>query len=212
MQTDINDKTKVQITGDLRGLNAAGVWKALYGKELNSKKNILEYISTARVLKQAEIPDEMIQETYNFIYNSIDEMGSTIKVNTNMYLKNQLKAEFGKYVKEKDPRPINHFIEFFKGAYPPEARNKEFTWVMTDIRKISDEQIWTTLAYINGWCLKENNRLDENQREDTIKMIELLISRKNIKYINRVKSLEKLINNLNIKILTTKDDFKVKRG
>ena len=138
-------------------------------------------------------------------------MGSTIKTNTVMYLKNQLKAQLGKLVKEKDPKPVNYFIEFFKEAYPANFRKKDFTWVLMDINKITDEQIWTTLAYINRWSLKDkNNKLDDNQKKDIIKMVELLIKRNNIKYVNQVKSLEKLLDVLNIKIVAFNDKFKVK--
>jgi hypothetical protein len=212
MNSEIDNKEKVDEIQNLKGLNAVEVWKALYDKPLNTKNSILEYIALTKVLRKNEASGEQLQDTYNFIYNSIDAMGSTIKVNTNYYLKNQLKAELGKYVEELDPRPVNHFIEFFKEAYPPNSRRKDFTWVLTDINKIANEQIWTTLTYINSWCLKEENRLDEAQKKDIIKMVELLVSRKDIKYINRIKSLEKLVNRLEIKIVTGKDGFAVKRN
>jgi hypothetical protein len=195
---------------DLHGLDAKETWKALYGKELNTKKNILEYIELTKVLKQDDISNEKIQDTYTFIYNAIEEMSSIIKVNTKMYLKNQLKAQLGKYVAEKDPKPINHFLEFFKEAYPANNRRKDFTWVLMDISKITDEQIWTTIAYINGWCLRDDNKLDESQKKDIIKMVELLVGRNNIKYINNIRSLEKLLSTLSIKIIAVRDRFKVK--
>ena len=210
MNNDINNKPKVELPMDIEELDAKEIWRILYNKELNTKKNILEYIDIIKVLKQDNIPSQVIQDTYTFIYNTIEELGGTIKVNTKMYLKNQLKAQLGKYVKEKDPKPVNYFIEFFKEAYPANNRRKDFTWVLMDIKKITDEQIWTTLTYINAWCLKENNELDHNQKKDIIKMVELLVSRNNIKYINNVRSLEKLLNSLNIKIVTLKDGFKVK--
>jgi hypothetical protein len=195
---------------DLQGLDAKEAWEALYGKELNTKKNILEYIEISKVLKQGDISSEKIQDTYTFIYNAIEEMSSIIKVNTKMYLKNQLKAQLGKYVAEKDPKPINHFLEFFKEAYPANNRRKDFTWVLMDISKITDEQIWTTIAYINGWCLRDDNKLDESQKKDIIKMVELLVGRNNIKYINNIRSLEKLLSTLSIKIIAVRDRFKVK--
>ena len=94
----------------LEGLSAKEVWEALYNKELNSKKSILEYIELTKVLKKDNVDSKQIQETYNFIYDSIDKMGDAIKVNTNMFLKNQLKAQLGKYVKDIAPKPINYFI------------------------------------------------------------------------------------------------------
>ena len=49
------------------------------------------------------------------------------------------------------------------------------------------------------------------EKEDIIKMIQKMIKKNNIKYINQIKSLDKLLNNLNIKILSDKDKFKVKK-
>lgn len=212
MSDDAKDQLKTDEIQNLEGLGAKETWKALYGKELSTKKNILEYIEVARSLKKRGASDEFIQDTYKFIYDNIDALGSTIKVNTNFYLKSQLKAAIGKYVVEKDPKPINYFIEFFKEAYPPNARRKDFTWVLTDINKIANEQIWTTLTYINSWCLKDENKLDKTQKTDIIKMIELLVSRKDVKYINRVRSLEGLTNRLDIKIVSLKDGFLVKHN
>jgi len=211
MNSDVNNKSEVEVQLNLEGLDGKEIWKVLYNKELNCKKNILEYIGITKVLKQGNVTSEQIQDTYNLIYNSIEEMGSTIKTNTVMYLKNQLKAQLGKLVKEKDPKPVNYFIEFFKEAYPANFRKKDFTWVLMDINKITDEQIWTTLAYINRWSLKDkNNKLDDNQKKDIIKMVELLIKRNNIKYVNQVKSLEQFLNILDIKIVAFNDRFKVK--
>lgn len=209
MNTDTNNKSQTEMNADLEGLDAKEIWKVLYNKDLNTKKNILEYISITKVLKQDNITSEQIQGTYTLIYNSIEELGSTIKVNTIMYLKNQLKAQLGKYVKEKDPKPVNYFIEFFKEAYPLNARRKDYTWVLMDINKITEEQIWTTLTYINRWCLKNNNTLNIDQKKDIIKVIKLLVNKNNIKYINRVKSLENLLSALNIKIIALDSAFKV---
>lgn len=203
-----DDKIKV----DLTGLNGKEIWEALYNKELNCKKNILEYIEITRVLKSDNIPSEQIELTYNYIYESIENLKSNIKVNTMMFLKNQLKSQLGKFVKEKDPQKTNYFLEFFKEAYPSDARRKDFTWVLMDINKIADEQIWTTLTYINAWCLKSENYLTSNQKEDILKMVQLLISRNNIKFINNLKSLEKLLNTLDIKIINLRDGFKLKNN
>jgi hypothetical protein len=195
---------------DIQGLNAKETWKALYDKELNTKKSILEYIDIVKVLKQEDIPSQQVQDNYNFIYNAIENLGSDVKVNTKLHLKNQLKAQLGKLVVEKDPKPINHFIEFFKEAYPPSNRRKDFTWVLMDINKITDEQIWTTLTYINSWLLKEDNKLDEQQKKEIIKVIELLTRRGNIKYINNLRSLEGFLKSLNVKIVNVDSKFRLK--
>lgn len=208
MSINNNDITQLEENIKLEGLSAEEIWTLLYNKELNCKKNILEYIAITKILKNSNGTGQ-IEETYEFIYNSIEEMGSNIKPNTAMYLKNQLKNQLGKYVKDKDPKPVNHFIEFFKEAYPPRARRKDFTWVLMDISNITEEQIWNTLTYINAWCLKDNNRLNKDQKLDIINMVEMLISKGNIKYINQVKSLEKLLNVLKIKVVTSHNKFKV---
>lgn len=211
MSTNENDKSNAEAAINFEELDTEETWRVLFGKPLNTKKNILEYINMTKVLRQNNVSNEKIQDTYTFIYNSIDKLDSTVKVNTKVHLKNQLKAELGKYVKDKDPKPINHFIEFFKEAYPENNRRKDFTWVLTDINKITDEQIWTTLAYIHGWLLKEGSKLDANQKKDIIKMVELLVSRSNIKYINDLRSLENLLSILNIKIISAGKGFKVKK-
>lgn len=194
----------------IEALNAKEIWEKLYNKELNCKKNILEYIEITKILKQESISSEKVQETYNYIYDSIEKMASGIKPNTIMHLKNQLKAQLGKYVNEKDPKKESHFIKFFKKAYPANNRRKDFTWVLMDINKITEEQIWTTLTYINRECLKSDYKLSIEEKIDIIKMVEKIISKNNIKYINQVKSLEKLLNLLDIKIINLKEGFKVK--
>lgn len=193
-------------------LTAHEIWKMIYGKELNSKKSILEYIDAAAVLKKENASKEQIQDTYKYIYEHIEGIKDLIKPNTMMYLKNSLKSQFGKYVKEKDPKPVNHFIEFFKKAYPEDSRRKDFTWVLMDISNISEEQIWTTLTYINKECLNNNIILSSDQKKDIVKMIKKLVSKNDIKYINNLRSLKHLTDILNISIVNAGKIFKVKHN
>ncbi len=195
----------------LENLSAKEIWERLYNKELNCKRNILEYIDITKILKKENSNDEQIQETYNLVYDSIDKMAGEIKPNTIMYLKNALRSQLGKYVSIKDPKIENSFIKFFKEAYPANARRKDFTWVLMDNNKITEDQIWTTLAYINSECIGKRMLLDSEEKSDIIKMIENLVKKDNIKYINQVKSLYKLLNNLNITVVSVKDKFKVKK-
>lgn len=195
----------------LGSLSAEEVWEKLYNKELNSKKNVLEYIDITKILKKENIEPEKIQETYNFIYESIDKMAGEIKPNTIMYLQNQLKAQLGKCVVIKEPKIESTFLRFFKEAYPANARRKDFTWVLMDINKIAEEQIWNTLIHINREYICKRIRLSSEEKSDIIKMIEKLIAKNNIKYINQIKSLDKLLNNLDIKVANEKDRFKVKK-
>lgn len=194
---------------NLTGLNGKQIWETLYNKELNCKKNILEYIELIKVLKHGNAAAEQIEDTYKFIYDSIEAMDN-IKVNTMMYLKNQLKAQLGKFVKEKEPKEINHFIEFFKKAYPLKERRKDFTWVLMDINKIADEQIWHTLTYINRWCLKNDSGLSMEEKQDIIEVLKLLLKRNNLNYINNVKSLSTMLDYLGIELIKSNSGFKIK--
>lgn len=195
----------------LENLNAEEIWEKLYNKELNSKKNILEYIDIAKILKKGEADPEKIQDTYNFIYDNIEKMSDKVKPNTVMYLQNELKNQFGKYVVEKEPKEEDAFIKFFKEAYPVKDRRKDFTWVMMNINNIVEEQIWTTLIHINREYICKRIKLEAEEKEAIIKMIKKVIEKDNKKYINQIKSLDKLLNNLNIKIVNGKDKFKVKK-
>lgn len=195
---------------EFQKLTAHETWERLYNKELNCKKNILEYIDITKVLKKENVNEEQIKDTYNYIYEHIEGLKDSVKPNTLMYLKNNLKSQLGKYVKEKDPKPVNHFIEFFKAAYPEDTRRKDFTWVLMNINSISEEQIWTTLTYINRECLNNNLILNTSQKKDTVEMIEKLVSKNNIKYINNLRSLKQLTNILNISIVSVGEVFKVR--
>ena len=195
----------------LENLSAEELWEKLYNKELNCKKNILEYIDITKILKKENIEPEKIQETYNLIYDSIDKMAADIKPNTIMYLQNELKAQLGKYVVIKEPKIENTFIKFFKEAYPAETRRKDFTWVLMDINKIADEQIWNTLIHINRSYIGNSIRLSSEEKSDIIKMVIKLVKKNDIKYINQIKSLSKLLNNLQIKVINVNDKFKVKK-
>ncbi|NRT88153.1 hypothetical protein [Clostridium beijerinckii] len=195
----------------LENLNSEEIWEKLYNKELNCKKNILEYIDIAKILKKGEADPEKIQDTYNFIYDNIEKMSDKVKPNTIMYLQNELKNQFGKYVVEKEPKEEDAFIKFFKEAYPVKDRRKDFTWVMMNINNIVEEQIWNTLIHINREYICKRIKLEAEEKEAIIKMIEKVIKKDNIKYINQIKSLDKVLNNLNIKIVNDKDKFKVKK-
>ena len=190
----------------IKGLDGQEIWEKTSGKELNTKKNILEYIEMTRILKKD--PDIFqIESTYNFIYKKIDDMADKIKPNTIMYLKNALKSQLGKFVYDKDPKIENNFIKFFKEAYPEGHRRKDFTWVLMDLNKIALEQIWTTLTYINRECITNNRILSADDKKDIIEVTKKLVESQNIKYINNLKSLDKLNRILNIKIVENKNKF-----
>lgn len=204
------DKEVVLNNSEFQELTASEIWERLYNKELNCKKNILEYIDVTMVLKKESVKEEQIKDTYNYIYEHIESLKDLIKPNTMMYLKNALKSQLGKYVKEKDPKPVSNFTEFFKAAYPKDTRRKDFTWVLMDINNISEEQIWTTLTYINRECLNKSLILDSDQKKDILEMIEKLVSKNNIKHINNIRSLKHLTDILHINIVSVGKVFKVR--
>lgn len=204
------DKEVLVDKNQFQELTASEIWEKLYNRKLDCKKHILEYIDITRVLKKGNASEDQIRETYNYIYEHIEGLKDSIKPNTMMYLKNGLKSQLGKYVKEKDPKPVNHFIEFFEKAYPDNKRRKDFTWVLMDINSISEEQIWTTLTYINRECLNNNLILNSNQIKDIVEVIEKSVSKNNIKYINKLRSLKQLTDRLNIYIVSVGGVIKVR--
>ncbi|MDF2891304.1 MAG: hypothetical protein K0R80_1671 [Clostridia bacterium] len=204
------DKEILENSNLLEGLTASEIWEELYGKELSSKKHILEYIDITRLLKKQNVSEDQLQATYNYIYDHIEGLKDSIKPNTMMYLKNSLKSQLGKYVKEKDPKPVNHFIEFFKKAYPENKRRKDFTWGLMDIRSLTEEQVWTTLTYINRACLNDNLFLNSDQKKDIVEIIKMSVSKNNMKHINNIRSLKKLTDVLNINIVSVGEVHKVR--
>ena len=137
-------------------------------------------------------------------------MRKSVKPNTIMFLQNKLKEKLGKYVSLKDPKIQSTFIEFFKEAYPKGERRKDFTWVLIDINNISEEQKWHTLKYINRECITNNLMLTADDKKDIVEVAKKLVDSQNIKYINNLKSLDKLNRILNIKIVENNNKFVIK--
>ena len=95
---------------DFENVYGEELWRVMYGKELKTKKTILEYIDMVKILKKQNLAPEIIQETYNYIYEAIQALGKSVKPNTIMYLQNTLKTQLGKYVVNTDPKEESHFI------------------------------------------------------------------------------------------------------
>lgn len=196
---------------EIKDLNEKELLEKLYGKSLETKKDVLEYIELAKCLKQEGISEELIEGTYKLIDESIDNMKSKVKPNTIMFLKNQLKSALGKLIKKKEEsKKETTFIKFFKRAYPEGKRNRNFTYVLMDNSKISAEQIWTTLTYINRQHLKDNLTLTNADKKEIVEMIQKMLDKRDIKYVNQVKSMDKLLKMLNVKIREDKGRFIVK--
>ena len=184
--------------------------KELYGEELRTKKDVLQYIEMAKILKKTEgVPDSLKEGTYKLISDSIDNMHGKVKPNTIMFLKNQLKTDLGKLVKGKEEFEESSFIKFFKRAYPEGKRTKSFTYVIQDNSMILDEQIWTTLTYINRESMRGQLFLSAQEKKEIIEMIGKLMDKGNIKYVNQVKSMDKLLRKLNIKIVEGDNGFEI---
>lgn len=206
------DKEIIVNSNQFEGLTGVEIWEKLYNKELNTKKHILEYIEITKVLKKENVNENQIIDTYNYIYNQIEGLKTSVKPNTMMYLKNTLKSQLGKYVIEKDPKPINHFVEFFKEAFPEGNRRKDFTRVLNDVNSISEDQLWTTLTYINRECLNNDLDLDSNQTKDIVDVIKNAVRKNNMKFITKLRSLILINDMLNISIVKDGDKFKVKHN
>ena len=204
------DKKETTEISKFEKLNAVETWEELYNKELNCKKHILEYIEIVKILKKENLSDEKIEATYNYIYENIDNLKDSIKPNTMLHLKNTLKTQLGKYVKDKDPNVESQFLEFFRQAYPKNSRRRDFTRVLTDVYSISEDQLWTTLTYINKECLNNNLQLDVIQKADIKDVIKKVVSRNNIKFINNLRSLRQLMDYLKIRIEKEGKGYKVK--
>lgn len=84
---------------EINELSAVELLERAYGKKLESKKTVLEYIEIVKFLRDPEVNPEKVQETYNLIYNSIDKMNDSVKPNTIMFLMNALKVQLGKICK-----------------------------------------------------------------------------------------------------------------
>ena len=67
------------------------------------------------------------------------------------------------------------------------------------------------MTFINRIVIKTKRRLGEEEKEDIIKNINNLLMSGKIEYINQVKSLEKLLNVLNVKVVNYKEGFKLKK-
>lgn len=192
---------------EINEIRAEELLEKAYGKKLESKKTILEYIELMKVLRNPEVNAEKVQETYNLIYNSIDKMNASVKPNTIMFLMNALKAQLGKFVSNKDPKKEHGFIKYFKMAYPAKMRGKGFTRVLMNINNITDEQIWTTLTCINRGYIKRELYLTAEDKADIKEMVGKLVANNNIKYVNQVKSMEKLLTALDIKVKNKNGKF-----
>lgn len=79
-----------------------------------------------------------------------------------------------------------------------------------NINNITDEQIWTTITYINRGYIKREIYLTGDDKIAIKEMVGKLVAKNNIKYVNQVKSMEKLLSALGIKVINVDGKFKIK--
>ena len=52
---------------EIKDLTALQMWEKLYNKQLDCKKNILEYIGIIKALKKDTVSENQIKDIYNYI-------------------------------------------------------------------------------------------------------------------------------------------------
>lgn len=165
---------------------------------LNTKKSILEYIEEAKKLVKEGCTAQQMAEIYKEIYDAIEAMSDTVKTNTIVFLKNELKKSLGKYQPVDPNAKTDYFMEFFKEAYPEGKRRKDYTYTLVDPSKITVDQIIQTLKYINTYC--KDNRISQDEKQAIIPMMERVAKTDSLKHINQVRSMEYLRNAVRVRI------------
>ena len=158
---------------------------------LETKKKILDHIEAVRKIPVTELEEQEWQELYNFIYLSIEKLKEKVKPNTVHFLKTQLKSALAKRVLELDPVEEDPFVIFLKEAYPEKDRDKRFLLALADPTKMPDEHILVTLKYISNE-MQTGYKIDSKERASIRTKIEQLRSRRNLKALKQIKSLEGL--------------------
>ncbi len=69
---------------------------------------------------------------------------------------------------------------------------------------------WTTITYINRGYIKKGIYLNVEDKIAIKEMVGKLVSKNNIKYVNKVKSMEKLLSALDVKVISVDGKFKIK--
>ncbi len=189
-------------------LSAEELCNQLGGKALNTKKSILDYIETIRKLAKNDLSEEQIKETYELIDAHIEALGSGIKVNTMVYLKNELRNKLGKFSPE-NKRQDNAFLAFYKKTFAKEVKTKEYTWTLIDLSRLSEKSILETLKSINTYALK--NKLTPKEKEDIMPMIKRMVDTQNLRLINQIRSMEGIRKAFRIRIIEVNQRFEIKK-
>ncbi len=200
---------KTDKDGHFQDLDAKALFERTFNQPLNTKKNILDYIDVIKKLSKEGLLEGQLQETYLFIEEHIGQMAKTVKPNTIIYLKNELKAKLGKYSGMNVGRE-NTFLRFFKETYENTKKTKEYTWVLADLNRAREQQILDTLKTINTYCFK--NKLTQGEKKDILPMLQRIVDTQNIRYINQIKSMEGIRKVFYIKIIEENGQYKIIKG
>ncbi len=191
---------------EMNNLSPQELAQNVYGKPLNTKKNVLEYMDKVRELSKNGLEEKNTKASYSFIEQSIQEMSAGVKPNTIVFLKNELKSKLGKYAGIAVGRE-NAFMTFFKQTYADAKKTKEYTFVLADITKIKEQQIIDTLKTVNAHCFK--NKLTQGEKKDVFAMIERIVDGQNIRYINQLRSMEGIRKAFKIKVIEEDNKYKI---
>lgn len=208
METSEEKERDMETNNSYMNLSAKGLFEELGGKPLTTKKNILEYIDTIRKLAKNELEAAQVKESYAFIDEQIEALGSEIKVNTMVYLKNELRNKLGKFTPENKSED-NAFLEFYKKTFENQVKTKEYTWAMVDLSRLSETSILETLKTINTYALK--TKLSPKEKEDILPMVKRIVDTQNLRLINQVRSMEGLRKAFRMKIVEVNKRFEMKK-
>lgn len=189
------------------GYSAEEIFNTLEAKPLTTKKNILEYIERIRKLAKEGMQEAEVKKVYDWIETQIDAMGSEVKVNTLVYLKNELRNHLGKYTMSSYGEE-NAFLRFYKKTFVNEVKTKEYTYALVDPSRISDMSILETLKTINTYGLK--NKLTAKEKEDIMPMIKRIVNTQKVRLINQLRSMEGIRKNFKIRVIEVNKRFEIR--
>lgn len=189
-----------------KGYSAEEIFTALEAKPLTTKKNILEYIETIRQLAKDGMEEAEVKKVYDWIETQIDALGSEVKVNTLVYLKNELRNHLGKYMLSSYGEE-NAFLRFYKKTFANEVKTKKYTYALVDPSRISDMSILETLKTINTYGLK--NKLTLKEKEEIMPMIKRIVNTQKVRLINQLRSMEGIRKNFNIRVIEINKRFEI---
>lgn len=198
----------METTHTFVGLSAEEIFKTLGGKPLQTKKSILEYIDTIKKLSKADLTKEQVKECYLFIDVQIEALANDIKVNTMVYLKNELRSKLGKFAPENKSED-NAFIRFYKQTFEHQVKTKEYTWALMDLSRLSETSILETLKCINTYSLK--TKLTPKEKEDILPMIKRIVDTQNLRLINQLRSMEGIRKAFRIRIVESNRRYEIKK-